>query len=133
MNKVYLLLSFFIFVLIIIMSYDASEVQSYIDGNIMLKVYTSPNGSIIKREYFIDGTVARMLEYSEDATTKETLYDEEGKKVMVNIFENGVLVKTTNYKIGIIPMISGSREVSMIVKASIEGISNYCLLFLCLS
>lgn len=118
MNKVYLL-SFILLMLMISISYDASEVQSYVDGNVMLKVYSSPSGAIIKREYFIDGVKARVLEYSEDATTTETIYDTSGRKNTVNIFQNGQLTKTTSYKVGFIPMIFGSEQVSCVLRVYI--------------
>lgn len=111
MNRVYLLLSFLLFMLIIFISYDASEVQSYIDGNIMLKVYSLPAEGIVKREYFVDGIRARMLEYTDDSTTTETIYDSTGRKITVNIFENGKLIKTTNYKAGFWPMVFDRSQV----------------------
>ncbi len=65
MNKVYLLLSLFIFVLIVIMNYSPSEVQSYIAGDMMLKIYCEPDGTIIKREYYNNGVITRSLEYKD--------------------------------------------------------------------
>ncbi len=115
MNKVYLLLSFFIFVLIVFFSYDASEVKSYVDGNVMLKVYCDSDGTILKREYYVNGVLSRVLEYREAMISVERIYDEQGKKIVVNHFDNNQLVKSKNYSKGFFPTASGNQELGVVV------------------
>lgn len=105
MNKFYLLLSFLCFLLVVSLTQDSSQVQSYVDGDVMLKIYYQPDGTVLKREYYIDGVLTRALEYSDDMMRVERLYDENGRKVTVNQFDNNHLVSTTHYRNGIFPKV----------------------------
>lgn len=99
--KAYLLLSAMIFVSIIYTTVNASEVTTYIDGDVMLKVYTMPNGGVAKREYYVAGTKVRCIKYKNNMIKVETLYDTAGKKVLVNKYIDNQVVKTVTYNHGV--------------------------------
>ncbi len=101
MNKIYLLLSFILFLVIISMSYSASEVKSYVDGNVMLRVYTNDDGEIFKRIYYVDGVKNRMVEYVTDYYKVETYYNVKGNKEEVIKYLNGEVFDITNYTKGL--------------------------------
>lgn len=99
--KVYLLLSAMFLVSIIYTTAYTSEVATYVDGDVMLKVYTSPKGGVLKREYYVAGTKVRCIKYEDNMIKIETLYGESGKKALVNKYMNNQVVKTVTYNRGI--------------------------------
>ncbi len=99
--KVYLLLSAMILVTLIYTTVDASEVTTYIDGDVMLKVYSMPSGGVLKREYYVAGTKVRCIKYKNNMIKLETIYDESGKKAFVNKYIDNQVVKTVTYNHGI--------------------------------
>lgn len=114
MNKVYLLLSVIIFGLIIMMTVDTNDVQSYIAGNQMLKVYSTTEGTILKREYYVNGIISRVLEYHDNMISIERIYNEQGEKVTVNHYQDNQLIKSTNYRKGFIPVKVNSQEIELV-------------------
>ncbi len=101
MNKIYLLLSFILFLVIVSMSYNASEVTSYVDGNVVLKVYTNGDGDVFKRIYYIDGIKNRMVEYKSESSVVETTFTSSGRKREVVEYRDGLVHDVTDYSKGL--------------------------------
>ncbi len=110
MNKVYLLVSFLLLTVLVINTYDGSEVMTYTDGVLTLRVHCDSQGAVLKREYLVEGVVRRVVEYEQDNVKVATIYDEYGNKLLVNKYANSTLVKSVNYNNGIY---AGTNELAI--------------------
>ncbi len=110
MNKIYLLVSFLLLTVLVINTYDGSEVKTYTDGVLTLRVHCDSQGAVFKREYLVEGVVRRAVEYEQDNVKIETVYDEQGNKMLVNKYTNDQLVKSVNYNNGIY---TGTNELAI--------------------
>lgn len=97
MNRVFLLISIIIAGIVIALEGDSNQITSYTDGNILLRVYSLPDGTVTKREYFENGLKTRVIEYKSDGIKVETLYDEDGNKAIINKYQDNQLIKSTTY------------------------------------